>query len=167
MFQRGQSTVLVQNWPVFHIMFLGNIGHENVLYDILERKNTFNFQAINRRSSKRRRIDNFPRGLVHGFGPKLAIFSPHCCRQYRPRKCVLSYSRTKKHLSRIKNQEVPKVEKLTMFQSGQSTVLVQNWPFLHLIVVGNIGQENVFYDILERENTFLRYKNKKFKKSRN
>ena len=29
----------------------------------------------------------------------------------------------------------------------------------------NIGQENVFYDILERNNAFLGYKNKKFKKS--
>ena len=33
--------------------------------------------------------------------------------------------------------------------------------------LGNIGQENVFYDILERKKTFLRYKNKKFKKSKN
>ena len=31
----------------------------------------------------------------------------------------------------------------------------------------NIGQGNVFYDILDRENAFLAYKNKKFKKSRN
>ena len=33
--------------------------------------------------------------------------------------------------------------------------------------LGNIGQENVFYDILERENAFLGYKNTKFKKSKN
>ena len=33
--------------------------------------------------------------------------------------------------------------------------------------LGNIGQENVFYDILERKNAFLNYKNKKFKKSKN
>ena len=33
--------------------------------------------------------------------------------------------------------------------------------------LGNIGQENVFYDILERKNAFLRYKNNKFKKSKN
>ena len=31
----------------------------------------------------------------------------------------------------------------------------------------NIGQENVFYDILERKNAFLGYKNKKFKQSKN
>ena len=32
---------------------------------------------------------------------------------------------------------------------------------------GKIGQENVFYDILERKNAFLGYKNKKLKKSKN
>ena len=45
-------------------------------------------------------------------------------------------------------------------------VLVQNWPFFHLFFLGNIGQENVFYDILERKNAFLGYKNKQLKKSK-
>ena len=46
-------------------------------------------------------------------------------------------------------------------------VLVQKWPFFQLFFLGNIGQENVFYDILERKIAFLGYKNKKFKKSKN
>ena len=35
-------------------------------------------------------------------------------------------------------------------------VLVQNCPFFHLLCLGNIGQENVFYDILEQwsDNSF-------------
>ena len=33
--------------------------------------------------------------------------------------------------------------------------------------LGNIGQENVFYDILERKNACLGYKNVEFKKSKN
>ena len=69
------------------------------------------FYAIKTRSSKIRKIDIFPKGLTHGFGPKMAIFP-------------------------------------TFF-------------------LGNIGQENVFYDILERKNAFLGYKNKKFRKSKN
>ena len=36
-----------------------------------------------------------------------------------------------------------------------------------LFFLGNIGQNNVFYDIPELKNTFLGYKNKKFKKSKN
>ena len=46
-------------------------------------------------------------------------------------------------------------------------VLVKKWPFFQLYFLGNIGQENVFYDILERKNAFLSYKNKKFEKSKN
>ena len=46
-------------------------------------------------------------------------------------------------------------------------LLVQKWPFYQLFFLGNIGQEKVFYDILERKNTFLGYKKKKFKDSKN
>ena len=45
-------------------------------------------------------------------------------------------------------------------------VLVQKWPFFQVFVLGNVGKENVFYDILERKNFFLGHKNKKFKKSK-
>ena len=46
-------------------------------------------------------------------------------------------------------------------------VLVQKWPFYQLSFLGNKGQENVLYDILERQKAFLAYKNKKLKKSKN
>ena len=46
-------------------------------------------------------------------------------------------------------------------------VFVQKWPFFQLLFLGNVGKENVFYDILERKNAFLGYKNKKFKKLKN
>ena len=46
-------------------------------------------------------------------------------------------------------------------------VFVQKWPFLQHFFSGNIEQENVFYDILERKYAFLGYKNKKLKKSKN
>ena len=48
-------------------------------------------------------------------------------------------------------------------------VLVQNWSFLHVFILGNRGQEkfNVFYNILENKNAFLGCKNKKFKKLKN
>ena len=46
-------------------------------------------------------------------------------------------------------------------------VLVKKWPFLQLFFLANIGQENVFYDILEQKDAFLSYKNKNFKKFKN
>ena len=63
-------------------------------------------------SSKSRKIDIFPKGLTHGFGPKMA-----------------------------------------------------NFPTFYFL--GNIGQENVFYVLVEGQNPFLGYKNNKFKKSKN
>ena len=45
-------------------------------------------------------------------------------------------------------------------------VFVQKWLFFQVIFLGNIGQENGSYDILERKNAFSGYKNIKFKKSK-
>ena len=42
-------------------------------------------------------------------------------------------------------------------------VLVEKWPFFQLFFLGNIVQENFFYDIPERKIAFLGYKNKNFK----
>ena len=79
--------VLIQNWPFIHLVVLGNIGQENVFYDILERRNAFLRYKNNK--FKKSKIDIFPKGLVHSSGPKLAIF-PFCIfRQYRPGKSVL------------------------------------------------------------------------------
>ena len=44
-------------------------------------------------------------------------------------------------------------------------VLVQKWPFFQIFFLGNTGQENVFYDILQWKNAFLEHKNNKFRKS--
>ena len=80
--------VLVQNWPFSHHIVLGNIGQKNVFYDILERKNAF-LGYKKTRISKSGIIDIFKKGLVQGFGSKLAIFPPYFFRQYRPEKCIL------------------------------------------------------------------------------
>ena len=58
-------------------------------------------QAIKTRNSKSRKIDIFLKGLTDGFGPKMAIFLKSFFRQYRPRKCFLRYSKSKKRLFRL------------------------------------------------------------------
>ena len=80
-------------------------------FSIFQNEKT-SYQAIKTTSLKSRKIDIFPKGLSHDFGPKMADFP-------------------------------------------------------NFFYLGNIGQENVFYDIVERKNAFLGYKNKKFKKSKN
>ena len=66
-----------------------------------------------------------------------------------------------------KNKKFKKSNNWHFFQRGSPMVLVKNCPFFHLFFLRNKGQENVFYDILERENAFLGNKNKKYKKSKN
>ena len=44
--------------------------------------------------------------------------------------------------------------------------LSKNGHFCQLFFLGNIGKEDVFYNIQERKNSFLRYKYKKLKKSK-
>ena len=58
-----------------------------MFHDILERK--INFLGYKKKDLKSRKINIFPKGLVHGFGPKLAIFPKFFAMEYRPGKCVL------------------------------------------------------------------------------
>ena len=46
-------------------------------------------------------------------------------------------------------------------------VLDQKWLFFEIFFLGNMGQENVFDDILEGKNDFLGNKNRNFKRSKN
>ena len=61
-----------------------------------------------------------------------------------------------------------KIRKIDIFPKGLTHGFGAKMGILAtLFFLGNIGQENVFYDILVRKNAFLGYKNKKFKKSIN
>ena len=43
-------------------------------------------------------------------------------------------------------------------------VLLKNWPVFNVVILQYIGQENVFYDVLEQKSAFQDYKKKKCKK---
>ena len=84
----------------FNFFFLGNKGLEIVFYDIGETKNSF----VGFKNNKLKNVEKLTflqKGLTNGFGPKMAIFATFFFRQYRPGKCLLSYSRTRKRLSRL------------------------------------------------------------------
>ena len=92
------------------MFFLGNIGKENAFYDILERKNAFE--------------------------------------SYKSKKFI-------------------KTKNWHLFKGVNPWFWSKTGHFSNFFFFGNIGQENVFYDVLERKNAFVGYKNKKFKKSKN
>ena len=86
-------------------------------------------------------------------------------RQYRPNKCVLRYSR------KLERKNVfPGYKKLQESKNWDFSKRVSPWfwskigLFSH-VFLGNIGQTNVFYDILERKNVLPGYK--KLQESKN
>ena len=104
------------------------------------------------RSLKRRKIDIFPKGLTHGFWSKNGHLSKTFFRQNRQGKCLLRYSGTKKHLSRLEKQKSSKSRKINVFPNWITHGFgPKNGHFSNIFFLGNTGKENVFYDILEQE----------------
>ena len=62
-----------KNGHLSNFFFLGNIGQENVFYNVEERENAF-LSYKTEEGQKVKKMDNFHNGWTHGFGPKMAIF---------------------------------------------------------------------------------------------
>ena len=157
-------TFLVQNWPFFHQLFLANIGQENVFHDILERKNAF----LGYKNSEFKKSKNCD--FCKGFGPKPMVlvqnwpFFNLFFRQYRPGKSVLRYSRTNKNVFLgYKNNKFKKSKNWDFCKGVNPRFWSKIGHFSIFLFLSIIAQEKVFYDILERKNAFLGYKNNKFK----
>ena len=95
----------------------------------------------------------------------MAIFPTAFLRLNRAGKWVWRYSTTKNVFLGYKNKKFKK-PKIWGFFKGVNPWFLSKKGHFSTFFLGNIGQENVFYDILEQKNDFLRYKNKKFKKSK-
>ena len=64
----------------------------------------------------------------------------------------------------FKNRKFKQSKNWHFFKGVNPWFWSKNGLFSAFFFWGNIGQENVFSDILERKKAFLSYKNKKFKK---
>ena len=211
--------VLLQKWPFFQLFFLANLGQENVFYDILERKNAFlgyknmkqkksknwylskgvnpwfwsknghfsdlffkpiqarkmsftifqnektPFYAIKTRSSKSRKMDIFPKGLTHGFGPKMAIFpTSYFLSNLKKENVFYDILERKEAFLHYKNRKSIKQKNWNFSKGVIPLFWSKNGHFSNFLFLINLNQENVFYYILKRKNAFLGYKNKKQKK---
>ena len=126
------------------------------------------FQALKTRRAKSLRIVIFPKGLTHGFGPKMAIFPTFFFYVLQTRKMYSMIFQNKKtpfqaiKRRRSTSRKIDILLKWLTHGFGRKMAIFPPFFFLR-----NIDQENVFYDILKRKNACLGYKNKKFKKSKN
>ena len=100
-------------------------------------------------------------------GQKRSFFSTFFLRQYRQGKCLLRYSRTKNSFLGYKNKKLKKSNNWHFYKWVNACFWSKNCHFSKLFFLRNIGQENVWYDILEQKKAFLGFKKRKFKKSKN
>ena len=134
--------VLVQKWRVFQLFFSGNIGQENVFYDILERK--YAFLTYKNKKFKKSKNCHF----CNGFGQKFGFFSIVCVWAKQGEKyCLLIFQIEKKVFFNIK-MSFQKVAKFEFLQRGQSMVLVKNGNFFHTLFLAKIGLEILFARII-------------------
>ena len=142
--------VVVKKWPFFQLFFCRYYRPGKCLLRYYRTKK-MPFQGIKRRSSKSRKIDIFPNGLNHGFGPKMSF----------------TIFQNEETTFQVINTISSKNRRITIFLKGLTHGFGREIAiFFNFFFRGNIGQENVFQDILERKNFSLGYKKKMFKKSK-
>ena len=136
-------------------------------FTILQNEKT-PFQAIKTRSSKSRKIDIFPKGLTHGFGRKMAIFQTFFFYAMYARKMSITIFKNEKKAFQAIRTRSSKSPTFDIFPKGLTHGFGPKMAVFSPFFFQEIqARKMYFYDILERENAFLGYKNKKSKKSKN
>ena len=148
--------VLVQKWPFFQLFFLGNIGQENVFYDILKRKNAF--LGYKNKKFKKSKNWHFSRGVNPWFSSKNGHFSnfffflSNIGKEYvfndilERNNAFLGY----------KDQTFKKSKNCHFSKGVNPWFWFKNGTFSNFFFWGNIGRENLFYDILVRKKPYSR-----------
>ena len=133
------------------MFFLKVIQARKMCFTIFQNEKT-SFQAIKTRSSKSGKIAIFQKGLVHGFGQKLAFLLSFSLKVIQGRKmCFTIFQNVETPFQAIKSR-TSKRGSIVIFPKGLVHSFVKKiYHFSILFFFGNKGKENVFYDILERK----------------
>ena len=151
---------------IFPTFFLA-IQARKMSFTIFQNEKT-PFQAIKTRSSKSRKIDIFPKGLTHGFGPKMAIFPTFFFQAIQARKISFTIFQKEKTPFQAIKTKISNSRKIDIFSKGLTHAFgPQMAIFPTFFFLRNIIDINVFYDTLLRNNAFQGYKKEKFKQSKN
>ena len=121
-----------------------------------------------KRSSKSRKIAIFPKGLTHGFGPKMTIFPTSFFQAKQASKMSFTIFMNKKNaFLGDKNKKLKKSKNCHFSKKVNAWFWSKNDHFSNFFFLGKIDQKNVFDHILEQKNAFLSSENQKIKKSKN
>ena len=122
--------VLVQKWPFFKLFFQP-IQARKMCFEIFQNEKT-PFRAIKTRSLKSPKIDIFPKGLTHGFGPKMAIFPTCFLQAIQARKISFTiFSKEKTFFQALKTRS-SKSRKIDIFPKGLTHGVCPKMAFFQL-----------------------------------
>ena len=116
-FQKGLTHEFWSNNGNFStFFFLGNIG-QKMSFTIFQNEKT-PFQAIKTRSSNSQKIDIFPEGLTHGFGPIITLLTNFFFLAVQARKITFTiFQNEKSPFQAIKTRSLKK-QKIDIFPKG-------------------------------------------------
>ena len=114
-----------------------------------------------------RKIDIFPKGLTHGFGPKMAIFATFLLGNIGRENVFYHIVERDNAFLGNKKKKLKKSKNWHFSKGVNPWFWYKNGHFSNFFFLGKIGQKNIFYDILERIKAFVEYEKKKLKKSKN
>ena len=145
--------VLVQKWPFFQLLFLSNFDQENVFYDILERQNAF-LRYKNKKSKKPNKW-HFSKGVTPWFWSKNGHFSNFFFLRNLGQESVFNNILERKNaFLGYKNKKFKKSKNWHFSQEVNPWFWSKNGHFFKFFFLRNLGQKNVFNDILEKKTPF-------------
>ena len=157
--------VLVQKLLSYQLSFLRNKGQKSIFYDILEQRNAF----LGYKNNKLKKSKNwyFSKGVDPWFWSKNDHFFNFVFLGNIGQANVFYDIVERKNAFLGNKNKKFKQWKNWHFSTGLTHGSCPKMAIFRTFFLGNISQENIFYDILERKNAFLGYKNKKLKQSKN
>ena len=114
----------------FSTFFLGNIGEENVFYDILERKKPF--LGYKNKKFKNSKNWHFSKGLAHGFVQNMAIFPTFFLGNVGQENVFYAIREGKNAFLGYKNKKFKNLKNWHFSKGVSPWFLVQKWPFFQL-----------------------------------
>ena len=133
---------------IFLLSFLGNIGQEKVLNNILQRKNIF--LGYKKKNFNSRKIDIFPKGSTHGFDPIFQLFFFfHAIYPTKMSFTIFYNEKTPFYAIKTRSWKSRKID--IFLKRVKLWFWSKNGQFSNFFFLANIGQENFFYDILDRK----------------
>ena len=157
--------VLVQKWKFFQL-FSQALQPTNISFTIFYNEKT-PFQATKTKSSKSRKIDIFRKGLTHGFGPKVAIFSTVFFKKIQARKMSFTiFQNEKTRFLGIKTRS-SKNPKIDIFRMGLTHGFGPKVAIFPTFIFQETQAMKISFRIFQNKKSLVGYKNKKFKNSKN